>query len=127
LAGDHVRLRDTLGLLTRPLEEELAGDERERAAWLAVLEERGLLAPGADVRATVEALHRLVTWSPSRLVGVSLSDALGDRRTQNQPGTTDEYPNWRVPMTDDAGHRIRVEDVVRSSRAAALARIVGGR
>ena len=30
LAGDHVRLRDRLGVLTRPLDEELAVDEAER-------------------------------------------------------------------------------------------------
>ena len=34
LAGDHVRLRDELGILTRPVEEELAVDEA-RAAGLA--------------------------------------------------------------------------------------------
>ena len=30
LAGDHVRLRDRLGLLTRPLDEELAAATRRR-------------------------------------------------------------------------------------------------
>ena len=34
LAGEHVRLRDRLGLLTRPVEEELAADAAERQAWL---------------------------------------------------------------------------------------------
>ena len=34
LAGDHVRLRDRLGVLTRSLAEELAADEAERQAWL---------------------------------------------------------------------------------------------
>ena len=43
LAGDHVRLRDRLGLLTRPLDEELAADEAEREAWLAEVRARGLL------------------------------------------------------------------------------------
>ena len=35
--------------------------------------------------------------------GVSLADAVGDRRPQNLPGTTDEYPNWRVPLCDGDG------------------------
>ena len=37
LAGDHVRLRDSLGLLTRSLDEELAADNAERQAWLTNL------------------------------------------------------------------------------------------
>ena len=38
--------------------------------------------------------------TPARLLCVALTDAVGDRRTQNQPGTTDEYPNWRLPLAD---------------------------
>ena len=43
LAGDHIRLRDSLGLLTRPLDEELAADQAGRSAWLDELRRRGLL------------------------------------------------------------------------------------
>ena len=43
LAGDHVRLRESLGLLTRPVEAELASDRAEQAAWLAELRRVGLL------------------------------------------------------------------------------------
>jgi 4-alpha-glucanotransferase len=25
---------------------------------------------------------------------------VGDRRQPNLPGTTDEYPNWRLPITE---------------------------
>ena len=127
LAGDHVRLRDRLGLLARDVEEEMALDTAERQAWLDVLRDRGLLEPGAGVPATVEALHRLLMFSPARLIGVSLADMVGDRRTQNQPGTEDEYPNWRVPLTGDDGAVLSVDDVVASARAAGLPRVVGGR
>jgi 4-alpha-glucanotransferase len=127
LAGDHVRLRDDLGLLTRDVDEEMAVDVAERQAWLDVLRNRGLLDPGAPVPQTVEALHRLLMWSPARLIGVSLTDLVGDRRTQNQPGTTDEYPNWRVPLAGSDGRVMTVEDVVGDPRAAALPRVVGGR
>ncbi|HSK26358.1 MAG TPA: 4-alpha-glucanotransferase [Jiangellales bacterium] len=126
LAGDHVRLRDELGLLTRDVDEELAVDAAERASWLAALTERGLLREGAGVQETTEALHRLLTWTPSRLLGASLTDAVGDRRTQNQPGTSDEYPNWRIPLSDPDGRPLLLEEVVRSERARALARVVGG-
>jgi 4-alpha-glucanotransferase len=124
LSGDHVRLRESLGLLTRPLAEELAADEAERGAWLDELRRRGALAPGADVEQTVAALHRFLTWTPSRLLCVALTDAVGDRRTQNQPGTTDEYPNWRVPLADPDGRPMMLEDVLASERAAALAAVV---
>jgi 4-alpha-glucanotransferase len=124
LSGEHVQLRHALGLLTRPLEEELAADEAERGAWLDELRRRGVLPPGADVEQTVAALYRFLTWTPSRLLCVSLSDAVGDRRTQNQPGTTDEYPNWRVPLAGPDGRPLLLEDVLRSERAAALAAVV---
>jgi 4-alpha-glucanotransferase len=120
LAGDHVRLRERLGVLTRPYEVELAADEAERAAWLTNLREHGVLAPDADVQATVEALHRYLTLTPARMLNAALTDAVGDRRAQNQPGTTNEYPNWRVPLTDADGRPVLLEDVFTSPRVQAL-------
>ena len=124
LAGDHVRLRDRLGLLERTVEEELAADDEERESWLAEVRRRGLLPDGADTEATVEALHRYLTLTPSRLLCVALTDAVGDRRTQNQPGTTDEYPNWRVPLSGPDQEPLLLEDVLTSARAARLAAAV---
>ncbi|HMA46164.1 MAG TPA: 4-alpha-glucanotransferase, partial [Frankiaceae bacterium] len=89
LAGEHVRLRDRLGLLSRSFDEELADDRAEQEAWLAELRRAGLLASDPDVDDTVLALHRYLGRTPSKLLALSLSDAVGDRRTQNQPGTTD--------------------------------------
>jgi 4-alpha-glucanotransferase len=124
LAGEHVRLRDRLELLTRPLAEEVAADDEERQSWLDELRARGLLAEGADEEATTAALHRYLTLTPARLLCVSLTDAVGDRRTQNQPGTTDEYPNWRVPLSGPDQTPLWLEDVLASTRAAALASVV---
>lgn len=128
LAGEHVRLRERLGLLTRPAEAELAADRRQQAAWLDELRRAGLLgeSPGEDpdVEEVVAALHRYLGRTPSRLLALSLADAVGDRRTQNQPGTTDEYPNWRVPLTGPDGRKRLVEDVFTDARAAALADIM---
>ncbi|MCV7222267.1 4-alpha-glucanotransferase [Mycolicibacterium elephantis] len=128
LAGEHVRLRERLGMLTRPAEEELAADRRQQAAWLDELRRVGLLgeSPGEapDVDEVVTALHRYLGRTPSRLLALSLADAVGDRRTQNQPGTTDEYPNWRVPLTGPDGRKRLVEDVFTDTRAAALADIM---
>jgi 4-alpha-glucanotransferase len=127
LAGDHVRLRDDLGLLTRTVEEELEADDAAQDAWLSELRSRGLLEPEATEEETVRALHEYLTLTPARLLCVALPDAVGDRRTQNQPGTTDEYPNWRVPLADPAGEPIRLENVLKSARAASLASVVRDR
>jgi 4-alpha-glucanotransferase len=121
LAGEHVRLRASLGLLTRPVDEELAAAETERAAWIAELRRVGLLSKHAGVEQTVLALYQYLGRTPSRLLGVSLTDAVGDRRTQNQPGTTDEYPNWRIPLSGPDGQSVMLEDVFSDPRAIALA------
>jgi len=121
LAGEHIALRERLGLLTRSLEEEVRIDEQERDAWLEELRGRGLITEGADVEEPVLALHRYLTLTPSRLRCVALTDAVGDRRTQNQPGTTDEYPNWRVPLSGPDARPVLLEDVLNSARVRALA------
>jgi 4-alpha-glucanotransferase len=79
------------------------------------------------VDALVEALHGYIARTPARLVGVYLPDVVGDRRPINQPGTIDEYPNWRVPMTDAKGRPVLLDDLMRSSSVARrLAQVVAG-
>jgi 4-alpha-glucanotransferase len=124
LAGEHVRLRQELGLLTRPVDEELAGDRAKQAAWLDELRRVGLLGDDPDVEEIVLALYEYLGRTPSKLLALSLADAVGDLRTQNQPGTTDEYPNWRVPLSGPDGHRMLLEDVFRDRRAARLADVM---
>jgi 4-alpha-glucanotransferase len=121
LAGEHVRLRASLGLLTRPVDEELAAAEADRAAWVGELRRVGLLSKHADEEQTVLALYQYLGRTPSRLLGLALTDAVGDRRTQNQPGTSDEYPNWRVPLSGSDGQPVMLEDVFSDPRAIALA------
>lgn len=126
LADEHVALRARLGLLTRPVEEELAEADAERAQMLALLRERGLLGPstgsrtGWDEAEVIEALYVLITASPSQLLGVALVDAVGERRTQNQPGTDKEYPNWQVPLADGAGRAVLLDDLASLPRFVAL-------
>lgn len=126
LAGEHVRLRDELGLLTRSADEELAGDREQQAGWLDELRRVGLLSDDEypDVAEIVEALHRYLGRTPSRLLSLSLTDAVGDLRTQNQPGTTDEYPNWRVPLSGPDGARLLLEDVFEHANAARLGEVM---
>ena len=61
------------------------------------------------------------------LVGVSLADAVGDRRTQNIPGTSDEYPNWRVPLCDGDGRPVLLEDLPALPLVQATARAASPR
>jgi 4-alpha-glucanotransferase len=49
--------------------------------------------------------------TPALLLGVSLADAVGDVRTQNIPGTSDEYPNWRIPLCDAQGSSVLLEQL----------------
>jgi 4-alpha-glucanotransferase len=70
------------------------------------------------------ALYAYLARTEARLIGVSLADAAGDRRPQNLPGTSDEYPNWRIPLGDGEGRPVLLEDLpglplVRAVAAAA--------
>ena len=122
LAGDHVTLRHELGLLERPLAEELAEDAAGRDEVLDVLRGEGLLpaGPAEDVEQTVIALHRHLARTPSMLLGVSLVDCVGERRIQNQPGTDEEYPNWRIPLADAEGRPVGLDEIATDPRAARL-------
>ncbi|GJJ18119.1 4-alpha-glucanotransferase [Mycolicibacterium mageritense] len=126
LAGEHVRLRDELGLLTRPAAEEQAEDRAAKARWLDELRRVGLLDPDSEPTSDdiVAALYRYLGRTPSKLLALSLADAVGDLRTQNQPGTIDEYPNWRVPLAGPDGRRLLLEEVFVDPRAAALADVM---
>jgi 4-alpha-glucanotransferase len=124
LHGDHIDLRERLGLLTRPVEEEKDDHARQLTGWLRLLHDEGLLVTspeevlGAlkegvtdhDAEVTA-ALHGLLARTPARLIGISLADAVGERRTQNQPGTIDEYPNWRVPLADAKDIPLMLKDL----------------
>jgi 4-alpha-glucanotransferase len=126
LAGEHVAVRDRLGLLARPVEHEWADLADELAQWRELLAELGIEpddGPGDGERGTVEALHRFLARTPSLLRGVALADAVGDRRTHNQPGTYEEYPNWRLPLLDGSGRPVLLEDMRASERVRALARL----
>jgi 4-alpha-glucanotransferase len=112
LHGDHVELRERLGLLTRPAAAELTEHHRQLSEWLQLLHDLGLLHEGeVEQEEVVAALHGFLALTPALLLGLSLADAAGERRTQNQPGTSDEYPNWRVPLADSHGRPVLLEDL----------------
>ncbi|GAA4422960.1 4-alpha-glucanotransferase [Georgenia halophila] len=120
LAEEHVDLRRRLGLLTQPVEEVRAEARQERERMVARLREDGILTEDPTERELVEALHVYVVRTPAVLVGVSLTDAVGERRAQNQPGTDTEYPNWKLPLADGAERVVMVEDLPGSARLVSL-------
>lgn len=127
LQGEHITVRDELGLLPDSLEETMAEDERQREAVLSDLRSRGLIGEQATVEEQVNALYRYLTFSPARLLGVAVPDLVGDVRTINQPGTDEEYPNWRLPLANADREPLMLEDVMVSRRAKRLIRAVGSR
>ena len=126
LAGEHVELRERLGLLTEPVEAVRADAWAERCEMLELLGRRGLVGADPSERQVIEAMHRLVLASPAVLVGVSLADAVGERRAQNQPGTDTEYPNWKVPLADSAQRLVMVEDLFDNPRLRSLVAALRG-
>ncbi|SNT07435.1 4-alpha-glucanotransferase [Micrococcales bacterium KH10] len=132
LQCDHVQLREELGLLTVPMADELAHAQREIATMKQRLTEYGLLdsdeSDGAGSNENIDefvvALHQYLTRTPSQLLGVSLADMVGERRTQNQPGTDQEYPNWRIPLADRAGRQLCLEDIFGLDLATRIARVM---
>jgi len=124
LAEEHVDLRERLGLLTDPVPTVRAEARREREQMVARLREYDLLPDAPTERQVVEALHAYVVRTPAQLVGVSLADAVGERRAQNQPGTDTEYPNWKLPLADGAENVVLVEDLATNARLRSLVAVV---
>jgi len=124
LADEHVELRERLGLLTEPVEQVRTEARIERDRMTARLREHGLLGDAPTERQVVEALHRYVVRTPSVLVGIALVDGVGERRAQNQPGTDQEYPNWRIPLADGAGEVVLVDDLPENARLGSLLEVV---
>jgi 4-alpha-glucanotransferase len=112
LNGEQVTLRADLGLLTQPEAEERAAAQAEMTGWLAALVREGLLRTAApSPEEFTVALYGFLTRTPAMLIGVSLADAAGERRPQNMPGTVDEYPNWRIPLTGADGQPVLLDDL----------------
>jgi len=115
--GETFEVQQRLGLLGRPVEDQLADNEAEQARVLALLRAEGLVDEDPSLDELVVAMHAFVARTPSLLVAVALGDALGDPRQPNMPGTRDEYPNWRLPLgtpLDDLGDDPRLRAVVRA-------------
>ncbi|MFN2321164.1 MAG: 4-alpha-glucanotransferase [Dermatophilaceae bacterium] len=130
----HVDLRNELGVLERSLEKEKAAEGASINTVVEAVADRGLLPAGTTVTQdspqsliddVVVALHGYLAQSPARILGVAMPDLVGDRRAVNQPGTSLEYPNWRVPVSDSSGTPVTLEQIETSPLARRLAEVLG--
>ena len=132
LQFEHVRLREELNLLTGPVEEFQASATAERQAMLDRLVESELITPeiAADVddhiQEIVEAMHKMLLRSPSVLLQAALVDGVGETRSQNQPGTSSEYCNWRVPLAGPDHKVVHTDEVFDLPRVKSLSAIMNG-
>ncbi|HET9894060.1 MAG TPA: 4-alpha-glucanotransferase [Streptosporangiaceae bacterium] len=128
VAGDQVTVRERLGLLSHP-QDERSALERSLADWRAALGAHRLLPPGREptTQEMTVALYGYLALTPAVLVGVGLADAVGDRRTQNIPGTVSEYPNWRIPLCNADGESVLIEDLAELPMVRNVVRAATGR
>jgi len=124
LSGQQVTDRLELGLLTRSEAEERAESDRTVSQWIGALAQEGLLLPGTRPSADefTVALYGYLAKTPAKLIAVNLAEAAGETRSQNMPGTCDEYPNWKLPLCGPGGEPVLLEDLAASDRVRAVAR-----
>jgi 4-alpha-glucanotransferase len=128
VTGEQVTLRAGLGLLVRPEEDERAEAAASVAAWRAALVAEGLLTAGATAGPDefTAALYGYLARTPAALIGISLAEAVGERRSQNLPGTNTEYPNWRIPLAGADGQPVLADDLPSHPQVRAVVRAVTG-
>lgn len=124
LNGDHVTLREELGLLEGDPEQARADARSERDRMIALLRERDWVIEDYNDEDLVAGLNILALNTPAMLVGVALTDLVGERRTQNQPGTHREYPNWQIPLCDANGTPVLLGKLFDLPRAQRLLKAI---
>jgi 4-alpha-glucanotransferase len=126
VTGEQVALRARLGLLARTEDAERADAAAAVAAWRSALAGQGLLAARSAVTPDefTVALYGYLARTPAVLIGVSLAEGVGERRPQNLPGTSTEYPNWRIPLGGPDGRPVLAEQLAADPLLAATVRAV---
>ncbi|WP_236864037.1 4-alpha-glucanotransferase [Brevibacterium daeguense] len=130
---EDIELSEELGLLDDDPHDVYAAERTNRQNILKTIAEAGHLHPTDTMVGTLEelwpvvlGLHGYLAGTSAQLVGVALTDVVGETRTQNKPGTSDEYPNWTVPLADLAGRPVVLEDLDGDERLTAIAQIMNG-
>ncbi|HET6379529.1 MAG TPA: 4-alpha-glucanotransferase [candidate division Zixibacteria bacterium] len=93
------------------LEPDAEGLARLRARLAAVAG----LPEDANLDEVVLRVHAALAASPALLVTATLEDALRISERPNLPGTTDQHPNWAIPLP------MPIEELVRDPFVARLA------
>ena len=121
LEGVHTQLRNRLGLLVEDLDQVLEADRVERERMVSRLNEGGFIhndEPSEEE--LVMGFHAYLAASPALLLAVSLVDAVGEKAPQNLPGTSDQYPNWCIPLQGSDGEEAHIEDLAASEKVHAF-------
>ena len=121
LIGEQVRVRAELGQLAGSVEAEQEFADKDRAQLLFRLTEEGLITPDTPAEEIIVAMHEFLARTPSRFITASLYDVLGELRQPNLPGTTDQYPNWRIPLTAS------LEQILADPRVARIAEVLSAK
>jgi 4-alpha-glucanotransferase len=121
LAGEQVRVRAELGQLAGPVEDERRNADQDRAQLLAALRAEGLITSDSTSAEIIVAMHEFLARTPCRFVTASLYDVLGELDQPNLPGTMDEYPNWRMPLSSS------LEQIAGDPRVETIAGILARR
>ena len=123
LAGEPARVRHELGQLGHSLEDEQARAARNESLLEERLRAEGLLSDDATPRGDRRG-HAPHAASVAVAPGaVRAGRRGGDLRQPNLPGTTDEYPNWRIPLADGYGRTVGLEEFLAHPGTARLAEL----
>jgi 4-alpha-glucanotransferase len=112
LQGVHLEIQQNLGLLKSP--------ERDWARLRKQIDQLKSEFGTDNIDDLTLGLHRHLASVNSKLRCVNLVDLAGQTVPVNQPGTHREYPNWKIPLQDDQGQLVYLEDLFSSSRAERL-------
>ncbi len=130
---EQVKIREELGLLTDSVEEFQKEAEEEHYNLMKMLVAQGFVevdwiktkaAEAEHEEDIIAGMHKALCASPCKLITASFADAVGERRAQNQPGTNNEYPNWRIPLADGEKNIVYANDLFTNERLLNLGRVM---
>ncbi|MGC8719730.1 MAG: 4-alpha-glucanotransferase [Thermodesulforhabdaceae bacterium] len=107
-----IDVRSRLGMISKKFEDSLREQRaRDRRRILEAISQEGFWCPECEVleensevyltreppsEDLIIAVHRYLTKSRARLVVFQMDDLLGEEDQPNLPGTTTQYPCWRI-------------------------------
>jgi 4-alpha-glucanotransferase len=87
---------DIAAVRTAGLNADVHANQRMRAS----IQQSAGVMESADVPTLIEHVYANLASAPSRVVLANLEDALQVTERPNMPGTTDQWPNWRIPLPE---------------------------